>query len=74
MCDCITLVNEKLAEYNTQLSLTIALRDGTLKVEGVRIETHKINDKQRGKPMAITAAYCPFCGEKYEHAETEAGA
>jgi len=68
------MVNEKLTAYNTQVSSTIALRDGTLKFVGVRIESHKINEKQRGKPMAITAAYCPFCGEKYEHAESEATA
>lgn len=74
MCDCITKVNEKLTEYNTQVSSTIALRAGTLKFVGVRIETHKINEKQRGKPMAITAAFCPFCGERYEQSESEARA
>lgn len=66
MCDCITKVNEHLAERNTQVTTTIGVKGSTFAFYGVRIETHKIDNHKRGKPVSLTAAYCPFCGEKYD--------
>lgn len=66
MCDCIKLVNEHLADRNTKVNRTIAYQQGELKVMGAIISTFKVDEKKRGKPVSLTAAYCPFCGEKYE--------
>lgn len=66
MCDCLHLINEKLAAYNTAVSSTLALQNGALKMVGVRIETYKRDTTKRGTAMSLTASYCPFCGVKYE--------
>lgn len=66
MCKCLTAVNEHLAEKNTQVTSTIAIEGNTFKFKGVEISTHKIDTHKRGKPTRLTAAFCPFCGEKYE--------
>lgn len=68
MCECITKVNECLAEQNTQVTSTIGIVGGQLHWLGVRIETHKIDNHKRGKAVSLTAAHCPFCGEKYQNA------
>lgn len=66
MCNCINMINDKLVEYNTAVTTTIALQDNKLQVAGVRVETHKTDTSKRGKPVSLTAAFCPFCGGKYE--------
>lgn len=66
MCDCIRMVNEKLEQYNTRVDRTLAVVDGTFKVMGAVIRSSKIDEGKSGKPMQITASFCPFCGEKYE--------
>lgn len=66
MCDCMKQINDELAQYNTRLDPVMALRDGTLHMAGVRIETVKIDSKKRGRPKRLVASYCPFCGKKYD--------
>ena len=66
MCDCMKLINDELAQYNTRIIPVMALRDGTFHMAGVRIETEKIDSKKRGRPKRLVASYCPFCGKKYE--------
>ena len=29
------------------------------------IETMKLDEKKRGKPIKVFATFCPFCGSKY---------
>lgn len=65
MCDCLTIINEELSQYNTQVSPALSLREDGLHLVGVYIETHKLNESKRGKPKSLIAAYCPFCGAKY---------
>lgn len=67
MCDCINTTNKLLAEQNSTLVYTIFG-----KPPRVVIETAKILPKVRGRPPAMLASFCPFCGEKYADAATEA--
>jgi hypothetical protein len=69
MCDCMTKVNEHLAERNTQLTPTLAIRDGQFKMLGATLATQKIDKSKRGQPSNVIAAYCPFCGVKYDAGE-----
>lgn len=59
MCECILTVNQELAQHNTRIHMPII---------GPKIpfvETIKVDEKRRGKPVRMFATYCPFCGEKY---------
>lgn len=62
MCNCIELVDAELVEHNTQINVTMTLGQKPLRA---RVDTHKIDDHKRGRPMTVTATYCPFCGKKY---------
>lgn len=67
MCDCIDLVDAKLrADYGSTLDLMLSLSGGppTVAIRATLVE------KKRGKRAPfISAAYCPFCGEKYRKSE-----
>lgn len=68
MCNCIEDVNKKLEEIGNNTILDIPFTfgfDGIYRVDRVRICTVKRDEKIRGKPMLIQAAYCPFCGVEY---------
>ncbi len=62
-CECIAEVNKKLAERNTQILLPMFVMKGPVVPF---VETRKLNEKKRGKPVAMFASFCPFCGLKYE--------
>lgn len=72
MCNCIDVVNAKLAAHNTRITepLFVFLKPGEKSVRRVFVETDRI-ESGRGKPkaQAMFASYCPFCGERYETAE-----
>lgn len=63
MCDCISRVDQKLAEFNTRIELPWWTSSG--KTNTPFIQTIKIDSKKRGKPQAVFASHCPFCGEAY---------
>lgn len=71
MCDCIAKIDEHLSQYNTKLNAALGVIDGQIYLLGVKIETYKINTKQRGPAKKVVATYCPFCGEKYNVPETK---
>lgn len=63
-CDCITLVNEKLAEQNLVLDTSFLFPDFRCVLS---IATHwkDPSKKVRGKkPTTILVTFCPFCGKK----------
>lgn len=62
-CNCIDEVNAKLAEHNAQILLPMFVGGGGPKRPF--IETTKLDEKKRGKPPALFATVCPFCGAKY---------
>ena len=63
-CNCIAEVNEKLAERNGELSITL------WPVIRPILETNKVDTKMRVRPPMIVATYCPFCGTKYPGASS----
>jgi len=67
-CDCITRIDEKLAEQNFALDTSFLLGENlSLTAVTLSIGTHwKDSDKKiRGKkPPTIVVTFCPFCGAK----------
>jgi hypothetical protein len=62
-CECITLMDEKLAERNTRLLTTIVFG----KPQGylaVTLASEKIAPRNRDKVTALPT-FCPFCGVRY---------
>jgi len=66
MCECLKRVNEGLVAHNGKVATGLLLTpDMGIKMR-VLITTEKV-DKTKRKPVpALTAAFCPFCGEKVE--------
>jgi hypothetical protein len=68
-CDCIDVVNAKLAERNTRLLLPITLSQLANPDEPQRllVETEQV-ERGRGKKKACSmfATFCPFCGVAYQ--------
>lgn len=71
MCDCITRVNEHLAEFNTTIELPMWTSSGKLTPF---VQTVKIDSGKRGKPKLMFASCCPFCGERYAESAQPAAA
>jgi hypothetical protein len=68
LCNCIEIVNDKLKERNTRLTIPMIFsaeydppRPPSLLIQTEQIETG------RGKPKAVGmfASHCPFCGKKF---------
>lgn len=60
-CKCIENLdaNQKMVDSNTEIL------KGMLGPSRAYISTTKRDDKKRGNPLYVQAAYCPFCGVKY---------
>jgi hypothetical protein len=67
-CDCITRIDEKLAEQNFALDVAFLLgKDLSLSATTLSVGTHwkDSSKKVRGKkPPTIVVTFCPFCGKK----------
>ncbi len=61
-CNCIETVNAELATRNTQIHLPMFVIGGDPKPF---VETIKLDETKRVKPVKMFASFCPFCGEKY---------
>lgn len=72
-CTCIDAINGRLAEHNSRLVTTFVIRYGALQDGGVKLQTEKINTRNRDNMGAI-ATFCPFCGVRYEPAAQAQGA
>lgn len=65
-CNCIELMDAKLAPSNTRLAVTFAFPTGggssaTLPT----IQTEKIETRKRGSTALAIPSFCPFCGVAY---------
>lgn len=59
-CDCMETTNAMLREkHNTILAFTFGTPSRTV------LSTMKFDEKKRGKPVAMIASFCPFCGQSY---------
>lgn len=69
-CDCIAILDKRLADHNSRIQVTFVhnREAATLEVRP-HIGTEKLDPRKRDKMGAI-ATYCPFCGTRYE-ARTE---
>lgn len=63
MCDCISKIDERLAQENSRLVITFTLGNGA--PCRVKLATEKLNPRNRNS-MGALATFCPFCGVKYE--------
>ena len=64
-CDCITRVDEKLAEQNLALDVTFLISGGMQDTLSVSTHWKDSSKKVRGKkPPTIVVTFCPFCGKK----------
>ncbi len=65
-CDCMKLVNEKLAAHNGRLATGFQMTANMGIKMRLLLATEKL-DKTKRKPVpSVTASYCPFCGTKAE--------
>lgn len=73
-CDCVTMVNEKMAEagQNQRIvaSLGIITRDFVARAV---VETEKVDSSRRNRPPRLVATYCPFCGVEYPRVTPKRG-
>lgn len=58
--DCVKTLNEQLAQYNTQVAGAISFSDPSREL--IQVVTAKADPRVRGKPRALFASFCPFCG------------
>ena len=64
MCDCVKKMDERLAQNNGRIAVSLQVTaDHGLRAR-LCVETEKL-DKTKRKPVPkVMANYCPFCGEK----------
>lgn len=69
-CTCIEQCNKQLEEMGENAVIDVPLRinfaSGTSYPPQCFIAVVKRDQKNRKKPIALVAAYCPMCGRKYE--------
>lgn len=73
-CDCIKMVDDKLAEENLALDTTIIFSNPVTVTLSLSTHWKDSDKKPRGKkPKTIIVNFCPFCGKSAER-KAKAGA
>lgn len=68
-CECVKKVNAQLAPQGLRLALSYDMETPGAGVrEHIQVQTAFIA-RRRGRPTAVVATFCPFCGVKL-HGET----
>lgn len=62
-CNCIEVVDAKLAERNTRLVQALTLRPFRSRL---MIATEIIEKKRGARAIGMFPTFCPFCGIEYE--------
>ncbi|MBK1722807.1 hypothetical protein [Thiocystis violacea] len=70
MCECIDTVSETLRAQDLRLvSVHPISLDLSFLPERVALRLERISGSRKQKPT-LSASYCPFCGERYDHPTT----
>jgi hypothetical protein len=70
MCDCIDRANQRLAARDLRLVTVSGITaDLSLLPPRVVLRTERLSNSRQPMPD-LTAAFCPFCGTRYEQPET----
>lgn len=65
MCDCVKLMNKKLAPKNAMLGMGLGITSDNRIIGRLLVQTEKLDRNKRGsKPPAVVASFCPFCGDE----------
>jgi hypothetical protein len=70
-CDCLTKVDEQLAEKNGRLAVGFTHSGGTLSVYPV-MSIERREPKGKRPPKYMFPRFCPFCGVAYPEKQSEA--
>lgn len=66
-CNCIEVMNAKLADHNTEIEETICFpRDSSPAFTLPKIGTKKVESRVRRGPALAIPSFCPFCGVPYQ--------
>ena len=68
-CDCISVMDAKLAERNTKLTCGIVFTRPEAYAVHV-IEVEKLNLRKRDR-VSVVPTFCPFCGVPYAPSDIE---
>lgn len=68
MCNCLTLLNQRLAKEQINTKITshsvVNFETGHIRTT-VGIDTEKRDPRNKEKKRIILPTFCPFCGKRY---------